>query len=119
ELARQSEQAARDALGGTLTVTTRVTIEQAARHERSRCSDASRASLDDRVALWRERLSAASNAYAWLSVYQSAVAGCEASSWSERRRLLNLMLARAGSVPAMMTLYNAASSSSLRSYFRD
>ncbi|MCA9578335.1 MAG: hypothetical protein KC668_23040 [Myxococcales bacterium] len=105
--------------GGRTTITTRVTIDTQPRHERSRCSDASRASLDDRVELWRERLGARSNAYAWLQVYQQAVAHCEARSWTERRRLLDLMLSRAGNVPAMISLYTASTSSSLRGYFRN
>ncbi|MCB9629977.1 MAG: hypothetical protein H6725_21600 [Sandaracinaceae bacterium] len=105
--------------GGRVRVTTEIVVEPQQNHERSRCSDASRASLDDRVELWRERLGARSSAYEWLRVYQEAAARCEARNWPERRRLLELMLARAGSVPAMISLYHASNSSSLRGYFRN
>ena len=105
--------------GGRLVITTTVEMERGPEHERSRCSDASRASLEDREALWRERLSAQSNAYGWLQVYQQAVLRCEATRWQERRRLLDLMLSRAGSVAEMLPLYHASSSTSVRSYLRN
>lgn len=102
-----------------MVITTTVEIERTANHERNRCSDASRASLEDREALWRERLSAQSNAYGWLLVYQQAVARCEATRWQERRRLLDLMLSRAGNIADMLPLYHAASSASARTYLRN
>jgi len=105
--------------GGRLVVTTTVELENPPNHERSRCSDASRATLEDRESLWRERLAAQSNAYGWLQVYQQAVLRCEATRWQERRRLLDLMLSRAGSIAEMLPLYHASSSTSVRTYLRN
>jgi tetratricopeptide (TPR) repeat protein len=57
------------------------------------CSGAANAALDERVALWRERLARVGAApLAVEGVYRRALARCEAPSWRERRRLLSLLL---------------------------
>jgi Ca-activated chloride channel family protein len=104
----------------TTTTTTRVTLRPwtPARHRARRCSDAAGLSLGDREALWTERLAAASGPSGWVDVYRQAIRSCEAETWRERRALLGLMLARAGSVPGMIGLYQAMSSWSARRYLR-
>lgn len=71
-----------------------------------RCSVAADLPLADRVTLWRERLSKMSGSPGGvLGVYQKALGGCEAPSWTERRRLLSLMLDALGTVPLRVGLW--------------
>ena len=71
-----------------------------------RCSAAADLPLSDRVTLWRERLSKmAGSPGGVLGVYQTALRGCEAPSWTERRRLLSLMLDALGSVQMRVGLW--------------
>lgn len=57
------------------------------------CSAAAALPIDERAALWRERLAATNGAPAAVaSVYQRALATCEAPTLRERTRLLQLML---------------------------
>lgn len=71
-----------------------------------RCSDAADLPLAERVTLWRERLSkVAGSPGGVLGVYQRALSGCEAPSWTERRRLLSLMLDALGSVQLRVGLW--------------
>jgi len=92
--------------------------EHAARHARRRCSDAASRSLSDRQELWRERLGARSNPGGWLAVYREAIAACEAPSWRARRTLLSLILASAGNVQRMISVYRVFTSGSARGYLR-
>lgn len=102
----------------TTTVTTIVTVTTAADHTRSRCSDASRASLDDRRALWRERLRQSDSVSSWVETYRNAIRDCEARTPRERRSLLNEMIDRAGSINAMLSLYSYLSDGSARGTLR-
>ncbi len=111
-----SEEAAPDEW--QTTVTRIVTIQDPAAHRARRCSDAANLLLDDRRALWRERLSSASNAAAWLDTYREAIRRCEAPTWRDRRALLSLMLARAGSIDAMLSLYRLLSGAAERDLVR-
>lgn len=71
-----------------------------------RCSDASDLPLGERVTLWRERLTkVAGSPGGVLGVYQRALGGCEAPTWTERRRLLSLMLDALGSVQLRVGLW--------------
>ncbi len=89
-----------------------------AAHRARRCSDAAFLSLNDRRALWQERLANQPAAQGWLEVYQEAIRNCEASTWRDRSALLALMIARAGSIEAMIQLYQQLSAAADRSYLR-
>jgi tetratricopeptide (TPR) repeat protein len=70
------------------------------------CSAAASAPFDERVGLWRERLSkVAGNAYAVSSVYRSALGACEAPTYRERARLLTLMLDAMPGISGKVSLY--------------
>lgn len=70
------------------------------------CSKAASAPLEERVGLWRERLSlVAGNASAVANVYRSALTACEAPGYRERVRLLNLMLDAMPGVRGKVSLY--------------
>jgi len=57
------------------------------------CGDAASVPLEDRVALWRERLArSAPAAEATARVYRQALGSCEAPTWRERARLLAMVL---------------------------
>ena len=59
----------------------------------ARCSPAASLPLDERAALWRERLEATGgNPVSVKGVYERALGGCEAPSLRDRARLLQLML---------------------------
>ncbi|MEM9195712.1 MAG: tetratricopeptide repeat protein, partial [Myxococcota bacterium] len=95
-----------------------IEIERRTTHRAQRCSDAAGRMLDDRRALWRERLQNASNATGWVEVYRRAIRNCEAPTYRDRRALLQLLLARAGSIQAMLQLYQYLSDGSGRSWLR-
>ena len=62
-------------------------------HEARRCGDAASVPFEDRIGLWRERLVRyQSNPSSVASMYQKALAACEAPTWRERSRLISLML---------------------------
>jgi Ca-activated chloride channel family protein len=62
-------------------------------HVAFRCGGAAFLPLEERVALWRERLGRATgNAWSVAAVYRQVLAGCEAPTWRERSRLYTLML---------------------------
>ncbi|MFO0757018.1 MAG: VIT domain-containing protein [Byssovorax sp.] len=62
-------------------------------HEARRCGPAASVSFEERIILWRERLSRAPNdAAAAAEVYHRALAACEIPTWRERARLLSMML---------------------------
>lgn len=56
------------------------------------CSAAAALPIDERAALWRERLSNAGTPASIANVYRQALASCEAPAQRERSRLLQLML---------------------------
>ena len=101
-----------------VTTTTIVTTTRPADHVRSRCSDAARLPLDDRRALWRERLAQSDSVSGWVETYRQAVRDCEAARPRERRALLGELTARAGSVASMLDLYNYLSDASARAHVR-
>ncbi len=71
-----------------------------------RCSAAASAPFEERVGLWRERLSkVAGSPYAVASVYRSALGACEAPTYRERARLLTLMLDAMPGVSGKVSLY--------------
>lgn len=90
----------------------------ASAHRTRRCSDAADLLLDDRVALWRERLGRASGVSGLLEVYREARRDCELPRWRDRRALLNLMLRHAGNIRRMVQLYRFLDDGSARSYLR-
>ena len=102
--------------GNTTHVVTRVV--NTASHQRRRCSDAADLSLDDRRALWRERLGAEGSAHGWVRLYRHAIRDCEARSWRDRRAFLGLVLGRAGTVSNMVDVYRLLSDASGRSFVR-
>ncbi|MBK8251604.1 MAG: hypothetical protein IPK82_02920 [Polyangiaceae bacterium] len=71
-----------------------------------RCSAAASLPIDERAALWRERLGGTGGrAAAIASVYTRALATCEAPTLRERTRLLNLMLDTATSPAERVQLW--------------
>ncbi len=101
-----------------VTTTTIVTTTRPEDHVRSRCSDAARLPLDDRRALWRERLAQSGSVSSWVETYRQAIRDCEAAAPRERRALLGELTARAGSVGAMLDLYSYLSDASARAHVR-
>src|SRR5690606_32548129 len=70
------------------------------------CSAAAALPIDERAALWRERLGATAGSPAAIaSVYQRALATCEAPTLRERSRLLQLMLDAAKTAAARVALW--------------
>ncbi len=70
------------------------------------CGDAARVSLEERVALWSERLAQVRDqAPAVAAVYSRALRQCEASSPRERVRLLTLMLDAMSTVRGQVELW--------------
>ena len=93
------------------------TQQQRARHTVRRCSDAADLLLDGRREVWRERLDQGGLSH-WLTVYRQAARACELPTWRDRRALLDLILAKAGSVAQMVQVYHLFDSSSARDYVR-
>ena len=100
------------------TITTVITTTAGESHARSRCSDASRSSLDDRRALWSERLGQTDSIASWLEIYRTAIRDCEARTPRERRALLSELVDRAATLPRMLDLYGYLSDGSSRAYLR-
>lgn len=70
------------------------------------CSAAASSPFEERVGLWRERLTkAANNPGAIAGVYRSALGACEAPTYRERARLLGLMLDAMSGVTGKVNLY--------------
>ncbi len=112
-----------DARGGsgTLSITTTTTVTVTTdleRHRPSRCSEASALSLADRRALWSERLARVTGVSAWVDVYRDAVRTCEATAWSDRRALLDLLLGVAGDVATMVQVYRYLDDGGARGHLR-
>ncbi|MEM6958602.1 MAG: hypothetical protein AAF645_23165, partial [Myxococcota bacterium] len=95
-----------------------VNVTPAPRHVRQRCSDASRAFLEERRTLWNERLGAASGPAGYVDLYRRAGSACELRSWRDRRAFLDLMLRRAGNVRTRIQLHRALSRSQDRNHVR-
>ena len=89
-----------------------------AAHRARRCSDAADLTLDDRRALWRERLSSQGSASAWIGAYDEAIRQCEAPTWRDRRAFLSLILERAGSIEAMLAVYRLLDAPASRGFVR-
>ena len=107
------------AQAGTQVRITHVVFQgDAAAHRARRCSDAASLGLDDRKALWRERLGNEPSASGWVSQYRDAIRNCEAPDWRDRRAFLGLILARAGSIDAMVQVYRLLDEGSARGYLR-
>ncbi|MBW2460114.1 MAG: TonB family protein [Deltaproteobacteria bacterium] len=105
--------------GGGGGVTTRVrTTYRIHLHRARRCSDAAGLMLDDRRALWRERLGRHTDAAGWVGVYDAARTACEVPSWRDRRALLRLILNQAGGVTPLIGVYRHLSDSSARRFMR-
>lgn len=96
----------------------RVTVEVGPLHRPQRCSDAAGSLLEDRRALWRERLGRQSMPGGWVDAYRDAIRTCEAPNWRDRRALLELVLARAGSIARMVEVYQILDDASGRGYLR-
>jgi Ca-activated chloride channel family protein len=76
--------------------------------QRLGCSAAADAPFEERVGLWRERLSKVlGSAAAITQIYRSALASCEAPSYRERARLLSLMLDAMPAVRGKVALYRS------------
>lgn len=102
----------------TQEVTVRVTTEhRRTRHQRRRCSDAADLLLDGRREVWRERLDQGGISH-WITVYRQAARACELRTWRDRRALLDLILAKAGSIERMVAVYRLLGSSGARNYVR-
>ncbi len=95
-----------------------VTITDPAAHQSRRCSDAADLLLDDRRALWRERLGNEGGAAGWVRVYGDAIRDCEAPTWRDRRALRGLMLERAGSIDGMLSVYRLLDGAAARELVR-
>jgi Ca-activated chloride channel family protein len=88
-------------------------------HSRSRCSDAADLSLDDRRALWAERLTAASWVGGWVDVYRTAGTSCEIRSARDRRAFVDALITRAGDLSTMINVYSYLTDASARGYLRN
>lgn len=102
----------------TTVITTVITTTSGESHTRSHCSDASRSSLDDRRALWTERLAQTDSISSWIDIYRTAIRDCEARTSRERRALLDELIDRSGSLPRMLDVYGYLYEGSARSYLR-
>ncbi len=112
------ERAAAPDPGFARSVTVTIPVSAAEGHARTRCSDAAGLSLDDRSALWGERLGQAGGPSGWVDVYRRAVRDCEAPTWRDRRALLGLILGQAGSIEHMLSVYRLFDSGSARGFLR-
>ncbi len=107
----------------TTTTTTRITTiirttSTTEDHVRRRCSEAASRSLEDRRALWRERLSRAGGVHGWLSAYADASRDCEMPGYRDRRAFLQLILEQAGNLRAMIDVYRLMNESAARDFLR-
>ncbi|MCS6799368.1 MAG: VIT domain-containing protein [Myxococcota bacterium] len=87
---------------------------------RRHCSDASRQSLEVRVALWRERLEANRGPRGARDVWRIAMEQCELPDWASRRALLDLALRAMGGIEERIALYRAfAGDAAIAAYLRE
>ncbi|MCC7534823.1 MAG: hypothetical protein IT379_01345, partial [Deltaproteobacteria bacterium] len=87
------------------------------RSRRARCSDASRLPLEDRRALWRERIGDG-GVSSWVADYRRAGRECELPGWRDRRAFLDIVLDRAGSIGTMVDLYRRLSRTAAAGHLR-
>jgi Ca-activated chloride channel family protein len=101
---KRAETLAKQApLGGDVKVVVRV---GEVAHLASRCGEAASAPLEERIGLWRERLSRVTgNAGAVAATYRRALVLCEAPTWRERAALLGLLLDAMPSVSGRVALW--------------
>jgi Ca-activated chloride channel family protein len=75
-------------------------------HMPTACSGAAALSFEERVTLWRERLSKViGNDKAVAAEYSKAILSCEAQSWRERGKLLSMMLDALPAVASRVALW--------------
>ena len=75
-------------------------------HRALRCGGAAALPLEERVALWRERLARVTgNPSSVAQVYRGALAWCEAPTWRERSRLLSMLLDALPAIPSRVALW--------------
>lgn len=80
-------------------------------HKPLLCGPAAGLPLEERAALWQERLArTGSSVAAVVGVYRFALAACEAPTWRERTRLLSLMVDSMGTVSGRVALWRALAS---------
>lgn len=108
----------RAAIAATVTLDATVTVTTAPSHARRSCGDAAGMILEARANLWEERLARAYDPGEWARIYERAIASCEAPSSRDRRKLLDLVLARAGNVQMMVHAYQAFVAQGARMYLR-
>ncbi len=94
------------------------TASTTADHARQRCSDAAALSLDDRRALWGERLRASDWVGSWVDQYRTATRDCELRTARDRRAFVDTMIDRAGSLARMIDLYGYLGDGAGRGYLR-
>ncbi len=90
-----------------------------ASHARSQCSDAASLSLEDREALWTERLAQASGVSAWVDAYRRAGRDCEITNARDRRAFLGALIDRAGTLSSMIDVYTYLTDASARGFLRN
>ncbi len=71
-----------------------------------RCSAASRAYLQVRRTLWRERLYSHPGVEGAMTVYREAAARCELKSWLDRRALIDMLRVHVGATAQQVDLYH-------------
>ncbi|MCL2825722.1 MAG: hypothetical protein FWD57_17155, partial [Polyangiaceae bacterium] len=74
-------------------------------HVVSGCPDSANLQLADRAALWKERLAVAASARTVANVFDTAIVRCEAPTWNDRSKLLNMMLDSLPSVTRRLELW--------------
>ena len=88
----EKEQEASEQLAKTVAVKVTVSIDGLP-HLMVPCSGAASLSFEEKVTLWRERLSTVTGNPSGVALqYAKAIRGCEAPTWRERAKLLSMML---------------------------
>ncbi len=71
-----------------------------------RCSAASRAYLQVRRSLWRERLASHPGVEGGMTVFKEAEARCELKTWLDRRALIDILRVHVGATAQQVDLYH-------------
>lgn len=71
-----------------------------------RCSAASRAYLQVRRSLWRERLASHPGVEGAMTVYREAAARCELKTWLDRRAIIDMLRVHVGATAQQVDLYH-------------
>ena len=71
-----------------------------------RCSSASRAYLQVRRTLWRERLTSHPGVEGAMTVFREAEARCELKTWLDRRALIDILRVHVGATAQQVDLYH-------------